>query len=184
MKSIPVKLVARVILFCSIAWQVSAAQKDVPFKYETDSFQVRLVPQKSEQIAAFYEGRGFSKQTIKLINTACFITVLIRNKGPKVIWLELNNWQFSSEKGTITRNHRSHWKKLMDENQVPLAHQATFGWTQLPETRDLQPNEPVGGNITFVKTQAPMNITARFKTGANKDGKEIVVSFKDVQCQD
>ncbi len=37
-------------------------------------------------------------------------------------------------------------------SDLPQANRSTFGWTQLPAVRDLQPDEPVGGNLVFPGT--------------------------------
>jgi len=160
-----------------------AEQKEDPFRYEDKDFKLRIITQASEQMSGFYEGRGFSKQAIEEIRKACFITVLMTNNSNKMIWLDINRWRIYANDKPIERYKRAYWKAKFKERNIPLAHQSTFGWTLLPETRDLYPNEPVGGNVTMVKTKASFSMEMRFQTGANKDGKEIVVKFDDVQCK-
>jgi hypothetical protein len=169
------------LLFESLV--VCAQEKEDPFRYEKNNFKLRIIAQNPEQMAGFYEGRGFSKPALEEIKKACFITVLMTNNSNTMIWLDINRWRLYANDKPIERYKRTYWKTKFNERNIPLAHQATFGWTLLPETRDLYPNEPVGGNVTMVKTQASFTMEMRFQTGANKDGKEIVVKFDEVQCK-
>jgi len=160
-----------------------AEEEKDPFRYEDVDFKVRIIAQGSEQMAGFYEGRGFSKAAIEEIKKACFITVLMTNTGDKRIWLDISQWRFYAKDKPVERYKRAYWKAKFEQRNIPLAHQSTFGWTLLPEVRDLHPHEPVGGNITMVKTKASFTLEMRFQTGPNKQGKETVVKFNKVQCQ-
>ncbi|UCE89947.1 MAG: hypothetical protein JSW10_03725 [Pseudomonadota bacterium] len=142
----------------------------------------RLGPRTPEQIAAFYEARGFPAAAIDALNQTCFITVSMRNKSNKVIWLELKNWRLIAASGEIQRLKRSYWQQLWSHLNVPQANRSTFGWTLLPETRDLQPSEPVGGNITLPPTTEPFTLEARFKTGREKRAGEIILRYDNVRC--
>ncbi len=158
-------------------------EKKDPFQYENNGFKVRVIAHSPEQMAAFYEGREFSRQAIDEVKKACFITVLMTNNSDKIIWLDVSRWRFSTNNKPVERYTRAYWKAKFNERHIPLAHQSTFGWTLLPELRDLQPNEPVGGNITMVKTKTSFTIEMHFQTGAGKKGKEIAVKFDGVQCK-
>ena len=171
------------VLLLLVSFVTFAEEKDDPFRYETNNFKLRIIAQGPEQMSGFYEGRGFSKQAIDEIKKACFITVLMTNNSDKMIWLDISRWRFYAKDKPIERYKRAYWKSKFNERNIPLAHQSTFGWTLLPEARDLYPNEPVGGNVTFVKTKASFTMEMRFQTGINKEGKEIVVKFDEVTCK-
>jgi hypothetical protein len=151
---------------------------------ENEQLKFRLTPRTREQTAAFYEGRGFPKSAINRIAKSCFFTVIIRNKSDKVLWLELNNWRFYSDNQPIVRLDRPYWEQQWREINLPQSYRSTFGWTLLPDVRDLQPNEPVGGNIVLPRTREPFTIEALFKTGTNKRGNDIVLRFTNIQCAD
>ena len=53
-----------------------------------------LRPLTAEQTAAFYEARGFPGEAIDIITTTCFVTVHVRNRSRKVIWLDTGRWRF------------------------------------------------------------------------------------------
>jgi len=171
------------LLLLAVPLVTLAEEEKDPFKYEDGDFKLRIIAQGSEQMAGFYEGRGFSKQAIDEIKKACFITVLMTNFGTKRIWLDISRWRFYAKDKPVERYQRVYWKTQFSARNIPLAHQSTFGWTLLPEVRDLHPQEPVGGNITMVKTKASFTIEMHFQTGPNKKGKETVVKFDNVQCK-
>ena len=149
---------------------------------ENDDMLMVLMPHTPEQIAAFYEARGFPEAALELISNACFVTVHIENKSQRVIWLETATWQLSSNNQAVQRLDKDHWDTLWDEINLPLAKRATFGWTQLPVQRNLQPDEPVGGNIVLRGDIRKFNLEARFLTGKHKRGGMLEIRFQDIDC--
>jgi len=149
---------------------------------ETEALNLRLIPRTPAQMAAFYEGRGFPGAALEEIKKTCFMTVVIRNKSRTVIWLEPERWRFLTEKGELERIGRAYWQSKWRQRNIPQAKRSTFGWTLLPEVRDLQPDEPVGGNIVLPPTDQPFALEARFATGRDKHGEELTVRFDRLRC--
>jgi hypothetical protein len=135
-----------------------------------------------EQMAAFYEARGFTPAAIERIRQTCFITVHIDNKSNTVLWLETANWRITADGKPVARLGRAYWNTVWDEIGLSQASRSTFGWTQLPETRDLQPQEPVGGNIVLPRDGRPYTIEADFFTGKDKRQGMVRVTFENLQC--
>ena len=149
---------------------------------ENDDLLVVLVPRSPEQMAAFYEARGFPRAAIERIRQTCFVTVHIENKGRNVIWLDLDQWHFSSNGKVLPRLDDTYWRAQWDAIDLPLASRSTFGWTQLPPVRDLQPDEPVGGNLVFPGTTDTLTVEASFHTGADRRGERINIGFGNIRC--
>jgi len=143
----------------------------------------RLIMRKPENIAAFYEARGFSSMALEKLQQPCFLSAIIRNHSDKVVWLELDNWRFTSEGREVTRYGRSYWDQQWQQLNVPMAHRSTFGWTQLPEQRNLQPHEPVGGSMALQRTDKPLTLEAHFNTGSDKQGETFVIRLEGLRCQ-
>ena len=135
-----------------------------------------------EQISAFYEARGFPPGALERIRETCFITVHIDNKGDDVLWLETANWRITRDGQPVERLGQAYWDGVWDEIDLPQAKRATFSWTQLPDVRDLQPTEPVGGNIVLPRTGEPYSIRANFHTGPGKRRGMISVDFENLHC--
>ena len=164
------------------AWGASVAEKK-PLKYQDPQMHMQIFIRSPEQLTAFYQGRQFSQAAIDKILATCFITPIIKNRTLDRLWLELDHWQFSNDNGAITRIDRDYWKKQWQEVGLSAAHQATFGWTLMPESRDLRTDEGVGGSVVIPMQNKPFTLTAHFKTGVDKNGKPKRIVFKEVSCQ-
>lgn len=153
-----------------------------PVEYHTPELTIGFLPRTPQQIAAFYEARGFNKPMIDKLKQQCFITVWVHNKSSNIIWLDLSQWQFSNQTGEIERRDRRYWKTVWNEMQIPLAHQSTFRWTLLPEILDFQPDEREGGNIILPRDNNAIEIQATFPTQADKSGTPIIIKSGSLHC--
>ena len=161
----------------------SATGKPYPGPFvENDRLLVILIPHTREQMAAFYEARGFPRAAIDLVRQTCFVTVHIENRSRSTLWLEQKNWRTTSNGKPLPILGKDYWKGQWDNINLRLASRSTFGWTQLPEIRDLQPDESVGGNIVLPGTTGTFNLEARFYTGQDRRGGMLVTRFENIQC--
>ena len=151
-------------------------------QYNDEKIKLTLLSRSPEQIAAFYEGRGFSKKMINKLKQQCFITVGLHNKSSQILWLDLSNWYFTNHNGEIRRLNRKYWKSVWKTMNIPLAHQSTFRWTLLPEVLDFRTNEFEGGNIILPASNQPFTLRAQFATKADKSGKAINIQLNNIQC--
>lgn len=174
------------LLLCSTYFTslVKADAEENKPSLENSYFKFRVITRAPVQMTAFYEGRGFPEQALELIKTTCFITAIVRNKEKDVVWLELKNWRFFNDNGEITRLDRNFWHEQWQKLNVDQASRSTFDWTLMPETRNLQPHEPVGGNVIIPHQQGSFSIDAIFSTGENKRGNEIRAGFSNLTCPD
>ena len=181
--SIRASFVALLGLFLSAhSCIVCTAEEKNRYKVENQFVKFGISARTPEQMAAFYEGRGFPKQAIEATTQHCFITVGMRNISENKIWLDQSRWRIYNAQGEIKRTSRDQWKQKWQQLNVPLASQATFNWTLLPESRDLHPDEPVGGNITLQPTDSPFTIEAIFATGEDQQGKPLVIKIENIRC--
>ena len=145
----------------------------------TFSIEVRT----AEQLNAFYSARGLPAAAVAEIIKTCFFTVGIRNTRTDTAWLDLSKWQLRDAKGrALTRIARRQWETQLRTLDVPAAARSTFGWTQLPETRDLQPDEPVGGNIAFLPAAGPLTLEAVFPLGAASSARAVTLRVANLRC--
>ncbi len=160
-----------------------------PFSFAADTRITRegldfyLSARTPEQTNAFYSARGLPINAVQEIAKSCFLTVGLHNRRTDIVWLDLATWRFADANGReVTRVSLPQWTARWKAMQIPLAAQATFGWTQLPETRDMQPDENVGGNVPVVPPPGEFTLTARFPTGATGTGKPIEISVPGLSC--
>lgn len=159
------------------------AQLSGRVEHDDSRLNVTLVPRAPQQMAAFYEGRGFPDAMIDLTRRYCFITVVLQNKTEDILWHELERWRFVTADGTtIIRRTRDWWQTQWERMQAPLPSRSTFRWTLLPERLDFRPGEREGGNITLVRTGEPLRLIARFATGKERNGEEIELRLDGLRC--
>jgi len=161
---------------------VHAAEKKVPPSFENLQLRLKLFPRSTEQMAGFFEARGFPVAMIQQLSNYCFFTVVIKNKSNDKLWLDLREWNFSTKQQPLSRIPRSMWPPIWEKLNVPLAAQATFRWTLLPETLHFYANESEGGNIILQKTSTPFTLRARFSLG--KNNMSMIATVNDLQCAD
>jgi hypothetical protein len=144
---------------------------------------VRVRPNTPPQMAAFYEARGFPAAALAEVKSACFMTVGVTNERAQVLWLEPRRWILTDADGKkVELIDFDHWNRLWERHQVPAAARTAFRWTQLPESRDLRPHEPVGGNISFKPGKGPYTLNLRFRLGPNRTGGEVKVRISGIVC--
>ena len=153
-----------------------------PVTVNTPELEIKFISRTPNQMASFYEARGFPKEMRDVLKKQCFITVGILNKSNTKIWLKLTDWRFSAAGKPLKREHRDVWKKRWQDMGMPLNKQSTFRWTLIPETLDYLPGEHEGGNIVLPFTDKPVSLTATFATGKNKQGKKLTITTDKLFC--
>jgi hypothetical protein len=167
------------------AWHISGHAGDGTRpkpSIENEQLSMFLRLNSPEQIAAFYEARGFPREAIERLRRTCFVMAHVENRGREIVWLELDNWRFVAASGEIRRLDRQYWDGVWNEIDLPQAKRSTFGWTQLPEVRDLRPGEPVGGNMILPATDGAFTLEADFHTGRDKRKGMLRLRFTDLHC--
>jgi len=150
--------------------------------YEDEFLRIRLIRRSPKQIAAFYEGRQFPAAAVLKVSQVCFVAAIVHNKTPEILWLDLDKWKFKGKR-EISRLDRDYWKQQWQQANVDKASQATFGWTLLPEKRDLRADEGVGGNITLPQQKQEFTIIAHFDRGAERQLSPVVVTLNHISCK-
>lgn len=174
----------RLFLFLSLIWSLPwvPAVYAADTKLARDGVELFVSARTPEQIRAFYAARGMPSAALQELSQACFLTVGLHNRRQETLWLEPAQWRFIGADGQpIPAISRQEWKARWTDLHVPLAAQSTFGWTQLPASRDLYPEESVGGNISIRPPQGSFTLIARFRTGSG-EGKVLELTIPKLSC--
>lgn len=172
-----------VLLICLLITAPLFGAENKKLIYEDKDLYIRVFLRSPEQITAFYLGREFEQKAVERIASTCNVTVIIKNKTYDALWLELDNWQFSQKGKSIQRLTRDYWAQQWQEVNLKQAHRSTFGWTLMPEVRDLRLDEGVGGSLYLPLQQNHFTLTLNFNTGADKQGKKRSVTFDQLFCR-
>jgi hypothetical protein len=159
---------------------VHATERDT---FESKGITISISVRTPDQIQAFYTGRGFPEAAIAELASKCLLTIGVRNHRKDIVWMEPAKWQFITVHGVnVSRISRDAWDQRWTELNIPLASRATFGWTQLPESRDLYPDETAGGNIAIQPPAEPFTATATFDTGTDRSGSPVKFKSAPLTC--
>ena len=180
MKNFILYLIVIVILLVEVGPVAVAANKQLAF--EDEQIKLRLFPRTPNQMAGFYEARGFPKKMVEVLTRFCIMTVVVHNKTKDVLWLDLDRWKFVSDSGELKRIRRNEWPPRWEKMQIPMASQSTFRWTLLPEALKFFPDEHEGGNIIFVSMKNSFSLQASFAVGENKDKGFVMALVNSIQC--
>lgn len=164
--------------------QARAIKDDQRPAYEDERLSLRLRPRTPEQVAAFYEARGFPQPMIDLIREQCFVTVGIHNKTGGILWHDLGRWRFIKPAGEIRRLDRNWWNRQWQAMEAPMPSRSTFRWTLLPEKLDFRPDEAEGGNITLPRSGDTFTLEAWFRVGTEGQGEDVLVRVENLRCAD
>lgn len=168
----------RTALLALLAFSAAVSAAD---RLSVEGLDIGVSVRTPEQVIAFYTGRGMPTAAAKRLAAQCMVTIGIDNGRDDIVWLEPARWRYTDARGkSIARLGRAYWNKEWQRLKVPAASRATFGWTQLPERRDLQPSEPVGGNI-LLNASGPVRIEAVFALGAERK-KELKLPLPPLEC--
>ncbi|MGB5276008.1 MAG: hypothetical protein WBP02_02400 [Gammaproteobacteria bacterium] len=170
------------MLFAAVLPRLALMADNNRLTLEDEEVSMQLVVRTPMQLSAFYQGREFNRAAIDEILKTCFITPIIKNKTIDVLWLELDQWRFSVDNQPIQRIKRDYWADRWREVDLPQSHQATFGWTLMPEIRDLRLDESVGGSVVIPMQSRPFTLIAHFRTGATRQGKPKAIVFEGIAC--
>ncbi|MDH4273868.1 MAG: hypothetical protein OEW08_02395 [Gammaproteobacteria bacterium] len=172
----------RVLLLIAMQALPSMSVMAEDWRYEDADVVISGNNRSPDQVASFYEGRGFPKAMIDEARQRCFIVWGIHNKTNHVLWMDLEKWTFTHGRAHVARTTRAQWFKRWEQIQAPQNARSTFRWTLLPETLDLQPDEGVGGNVTLAATRGPFDVEFSFVVGETRAKKIKRVLIKGVQC--
>jgi len=173
------------VLLCGMLAVAPCYSMDKPYPgpfFENEQLLMVIIPRAPEQMAAFYEARGFPQAAIDIITDTCFVTVHIENRSQQVTWLETANWRLGNNSQAVTILGADYWNGQWDTIDLPQANRSTFHWTQLPPVVDLQADEPVGGNIVLPGNVSSFHLEANFMTGKDKNGEPLQITFEHVEC--
>lgn len=175
-----VAIAGSTFLLCgAVACATASAAEQAPVEGLSFSVEART----ADQLTAFYTARGLPADAVAEITRHCFLTVGIRNTRTDTVWLIPARWRFVDANGrSLKRVTRAQWQQTWQRLKVPAAAQTTFGWTQLPERRDLQPDEPVGGNIALAMSQTAFTLIAELPLGAADAKRALHVRVPNLRC--
>ena len=151
-------------------------------RFKHKLFGIRFITRSPNQIAAFYEARGFPDFAIRELRQVCFVTVGLGNRSNHRLYHDLSRWEFTDKNGPVKRILRPEWKQRWKKLGLEKRFQSTFRWTLMPEKLDFYPQEGEGGNLIFPRTGNPITIKAHIHLSDRDKDKIFEIVFTDIKC--
>ena len=161
---------------------LSLAQDGGPVVVQKNGLRLELTPRSPDQMASFYEARGFPPDMIAVIRKQCYITVGIQNDTQEKRWLDLSKWRFTAGGSVLPFKNRDAWAREWRRFGAPKSKRATFHWTLLPPVLDYLPGEHEGGNVLLPFTRQPISLDAVFDTGDDRRGPPLHIHVEGIYC--
>ena len=103
--------------------------------WDNDGFYLRLTQRLPDQTRAYFEARGFDKESADIAGTSCIFQTMTKNSGnspSESITADLSDWQVISGDSSKPLLHREYWRKRWIERQQPEPARVAFEWSLLP----------------------------------------------------
>lgn len=162
---------------------IAAPAPAAAVRQTVDGVELFVDPRTPAQLEGFYSARGLPPQAIEEIKHYCFITVGVHNHRDDVVWLLPDRWRITDARGRqLHRVARARWDARWQALNVAPAARSAFGWTQLPDARDLQTDEPVGGNFAIERPSGAFTLVAIFPIGSAKGTRSVRIPIEHLRC--
>jgi hypothetical protein len=152
------------------------------WEWNKDGFYLRLTQRLPDQTRAFFEARGFGRDTRELIATSCVFQTKAMNSGKEtgqILTTSLPDWKVRSGDQTGKLLVREYWSNVWEKNNVPKAAQIAFNWSFLPSMIRYDANDYNWG-MTSYGLAPGSRFDLQFSWQIN--GKQYYGQIKNVVC--
>ena len=159
-------------------------QAQLPFwEWRTPVISVRFVQRLPDQSRAYFAGRGFEPNEVKLIAEHCIFQTVFKNVAPadtkQVIEYDLNEWAILYKGQPASLKTREDWQAIWETRKVKSAQKIAFEWSLLPTRQRYQPADYNWGMSVFpLKHGSLFDLRLTWKV----NGKAQRATIKDMQC--
>ena len=159
-------------------------QAQLPFwEWQTDKLSVRFVQRLPDQSRAYFAGRGFVPDDVKLIASHCIFQTVFKNISPASsqhsVEYDLNKWSIEVNGQSHSLKTREAWQSIWQARQTKPAQMIAFEWSLLPTRQRYQPADYNWGMTVF---PIPHGASFELHISWQVDGKPELATIKNMQC--
>lgn len=149
-----------------IVWRHSVSQENVTITANPLSEALRT---------SFYQGRGFTTESIRPYARSCGFSIGMRNAGSWPVTTRLAEWHAVGADGRkISIRQPAAWDAEWERLGVAQAARIAFRWAQFQAENAFEPGDWIMGMVALQDTPAtPFRLVARYHD--NKGDHEIVL---------
>jgi len=145
-----------------------------PFSAKHDGFNISLSPIQPDRIRAFFTGRGFPPEMIKILASYCIIGTRIENTGSQEFSYDLSKWRYQTPDGKQHKlKIKSDWIKEWRAEGIK------FAFSQLAANPTFLSGDWISSMTTY---KLPPGSIFDLHYQWNIDGKDHKGIFKGVKC--
>lgn len=147
-----------------------------------EGVEVELIQISPDQARGFFLARGFDRKNADFYAASCVLALRVRNKSPKTISYDLDNWRYMTADGVKRKlKLKDKWLHEWQQRGVSKSAQIAFEWSQHPLAQTLEPKDWNQGMTTYpIAHGSVFDLTAKWNIG----DKQYVDTIKGVRCAD
>jgi len=175
-------------LFCfPVSAQVTTGtdeQARLPYwEWQDNVVSIRFVQRLPDQTRAYFAGRGFSGDDVKLIAGHCIFQTVFRNiaapKSNTTLEYDLDKWYVIVNGAHVPLKMREAWQKIWEERNAKPAQKIAFEWSLLPtRQRYLPADYNWGMSVLPVAHGTVFDMVMSWQI----NGKPATATIKGMQC--
>ena len=143
----------------------------------------RLVQRLPDQTRAYFSGRGFKSDAVKIIADHCIFQTVFTNisssEKKRVIDHDIRQWQYYYKGKSFRMKPREEWKPFWQDHGVAQAQVVAFEWSLFPSKQIFKPGDYNWGMSVF---KVPHGASFDLELNWKVDGKPQSATMKNVTC--
>jgi len=156
----------------------------LPFwEWHNDYMTFRLVQRLPDQTRAYFSGRGFKSDAVKIIADHCIFQTVYTNisssEKKHVIDHDIREWQYYYKGKSFRMKPREDWKAFWQDHGVEQAQVVAFEWSLFPSRQIFKPGDYNWGMSVF---EVPYGASFDLELNWKVDGKPQTATMKNVTC--
>ncbi len=171
----------RFALLCALALlpAPAAANSQSPWHGAREGVALKATALQREQVAAFYQARGFAPAAIADYAAACVFSLELHNGGRQPLRLRLADLRAQSPSGTVRFRQPQAWQAEWDRLGVAEPARIAFRWAQFQAGQEFAPGDWIMGMAALERRiDAPFRLVLQFSD--RKRSHEIAIDH--VRC--
>jgi hypothetical protein len=153
------------------------------WELQDKAIKIRLVQRLPDQTRAYFAGRGFNNEDVRLIAEHCVFQTVFTNTAPagsqQVIEYDASKWRISYKDSLQSLVLREDWDKIWQQRETKQAQKIAFEWSLLPTRQRYQAGDYNWGMTVY---KIPHGASFSLKLSWTLNGKPHQASIDNIEC--
>jgi len=153
------------------------------WEWRNNYMSLRLVQRLPDQTRAYFSGRGFKADTVKIIADHCIFQTVYSNisgaEHKRLIQHDIRDWRYYYDGHAYPMKPREEWKPFWQGKGVAQAQIVAFEWSLFPSRQVFEAGDYNWGMSVF---DVPHGASFDLELSWKVDGKRQKTTMKNVTC--